>query len=92
MTTTRRKAPANETRQELRAAAQAIGFELRQLTRAVQEVRDRAQDIKLSLLVEARAIRQQCKAGQKGGKQTRHAITVLHGPDGCSTRMGHGEE
>lgn len=90
MTTSRRKPPANEARQELRTAAKAIGFELRQLTRAVQEVRDRAEAIKLRLFTEARAIRKASKAEPKEVPPTRDAITVLHGPEGRSTRKGHG--
>jgi hypothetical protein len=89
MTTSRRKTPANEARQELRTAAKAIGFELRQLTRAVQEVRDRAEAIKLRLYTEARTIRQASKTERKDLATTRDAITVLHGPEGRSTRRGH---
>lgn len=89
---TTRRPPANETRQEFRTAATDIGFEIRQLTKAVQEFRDRADAIKQRLLVEARVVRQQCKAKRTGGRQTRDAITVLHGPEGRSTRKGHGKE
>lgn len=87
---TNRRPPANDERQELRIAAKAIGFEIRQLTKAVQEFRDRADAIKQRLLVEARVVRQQGKAERTGGRQTRDAITVLHGPEGRSTRKGHG--
>jgi hypothetical protein len=90
MTNSRRKTPANEARQELRAAAKAIGFELRQLTLAVQEARDRVQEIRLHLFSEARAIRKASKAAPTDGSLTRDAITVLHGPEGRSTRKGHG--
>jgi hypothetical protein len=82
---------ANDERQELRAAANAINFEIKQLTKAVLEFRDRADSIKQRLFDEARAVRRQSKAGQRGRPPSRDAITVLHGPKGRSTRKGHGQ-
>ena len=83
MPTEAQKVPVNEARQELRQLAHDLKFELQQLSRRLDDVRAR-------LFIEARAIRQEHRA-KRTRRISRDPITVSHGPEGRSTRKGHGE-